>query len=259
MKNKLILLTILFLGLLYIIAIGADFIAPYKYDEQHRDLTYQKPCIGKIDFFVKGYEYKFLFIRTNFHLFGSRDNVFLLGTDKHGRDIFSRLIIASRISLSIGLIGVAITFVLGMAIGGFAGYLGGKIDGFIMRLCEIIMCFPFFYLMLALRAVLPVELSSTQVYICIVLIFSLLGWPGLARVIRGMVLSIKEQDYIVSAKILGIRHTRLIWRHILPNTMSYALTSAFITIPAYILGEAGLSFLGLGIQNQVGVICLQRQ
>jgi peptide/nickel transport system permease protein len=283
MKNKLITISYIILILLYFTAIFANFIALYKYDTQDREHSYQKPSkirfdfekkkfyfypyklVSKslktyeqdktkkvyINFLTKGYEYKFLFLKTNIHLIGSENEnrFYLFGTDKHGRCIFSRLVKASRISLSIGFIGVLITFIVGMLIGGISGYAGGKTDTFIMRICEVLMCFPFFYLMLALRAVLPVNLTSFQVYLCVIVIFSFLGWPSFARVIRGLVLSIKNRDYIQSAKISGIGNFRIIYKHVLPNTLSYALTSAFISIPAYILGEAGLSFLGLGIQD----------
>ena len=260
--NKLIKTCYLILFLLYAMAIGAGFFAPYAYDEQNREHPYQPPNILRFDLSKQKFYFYPLVLKdkalkkyepdkTKKIILGSNsdEKFFLLGTDMHGRDIFSRLIRASRISLSIGLIGVSITFIIGMFIGGLSGYFGGKTDNIIMRLCEIIMCFPFFYLMLALRALLPITLSSYHVYICIIVIMSLIGWPAFARVIRGMVLSIKNMDYISSAKVLGVGHIRIICRHILPNTFSYAIVAAFLNIPSYIIGEAGLSFIGLGIQD----------
>jgi len=253
-----VIFSLFILSSLLVIAIFADFISPYRYDEQHREFPFQKPGFSatqktQVHFFVRGYEYKFIFLKTNIHLFGTQtednSNFFLLGTDMHGRDIFSRLIIASRVSVSISLLGVFITFCIGLLVGGLSGYIGGKVDALLMRTCEALMCFPFFYLMLALRAMLPLNLTSTQVYACIVAIMSFLAWPSVARVIRGMVLSIRQRDFIVCAELLGIGNLRVVYKHILPNTVSYALTAAFLSIPAYMLGESGLSFIGLGIQE----------
>ena len=197
-------------------------------------------------------DYRFLGLRrTNLHLFGvtAPGRVYLLGADWQGRDLASRILYGSRISLTVGLVGVAITFVLGMLVGGLAGYAGGKVDSLLMRLCEMIMLAPSFYLMLALRSSLPAELPSTQVYLLIVLILSFIGWAGFARVVRGMVLSLREKEYVLSARAAGASHWRIITRHILPNTLSYAIVSITVSIPAYILGETGLSFIGLGIQE----------
>ena len=196
--------------------------------------------------------YRFLFlIPTNRHLFSvaAPARVYLLGADEQGRDLFSRMVFGSRISLSIGFVGAAVVFVLGMLIGGASGYAGGQADNVIMRVCEMFMLAPAFYLMLALRAALPPELPSWQIYLLIVAILALISWAGFARVIRGMVLSISRQEYVLAARAVGARHGAIIVRHILPNTLSYAIVSVTVGIPGYILGETALSLIGLGIQE----------
>ncbi len=286
-KNRLAYLSLYILIILYFLAIFADFISPYPYDKQHRDTPYHPPTqihffdekgnfnlrpfvykyelvdpvfkIYKVNkkkkypiyFFIEGDKHYLLgFIPTNIHLFGVKNGkIFLLGADHLGRDIFSRLLYGGRISLSIGIVGVLVSFTIGAIIGGISGYFGGMVDNVLMRLSEIIMSFPGFYLMLALRAVFPITLSSVQVYFLIVVILSFIGWAGLARVIRGMVLSIREQDFVIAAKSYGASPLRIIVKHILPNTYSYLLISATLAIPGYILGESALSLLGLGIQE----------
>ena len=286
-KNKLAYLSLYLIGIFYLLAIFADFIAPYPYDIQHRDTPYHPPTqihffdekgnfhlrpfvykyelvdpISKsykinydvkhpIYFFTHGHAHHFLgFIKTDLHLFGAKEGkIFLLGADNLGRDIFSRILYASRISLSIGLIGVFLSFLIGAIVGGIAGYFGGRVDNILMRISEIVMSFPSFYLMLTLRAVFPITLSSVEVFLLIVVILSFIGWAGLARVIRGMVLSIREQDFVLAAKSYGASSFRIIIKHILPNTYSYLLIAATLAIPGYILGESALSLLGLGIQE----------
>ena len=173
----------------------------------------------------------------------------LLGTDEQARDQFSRLIHGSRVSLSVGLIGIAISFPLGMLVGGMAGYFGGAVDGVLMRFVEVLMTIPSIYLLVALAAVLPAGISSTQRFLLIVLITSLVGWAGLARVIRGQVLSIKEREFVQATKVMGGRSLYIITRHILPQTASYGIIAATLAIPGFILAEATLSFIGLGIQQ----------
>ena len=173
----------------------------------------------------------------------------LLGTDEQARDQFSRLVHGSRVSLSVGLIGIAISFPLGMLVGGLAGYFGGAVDAVLMRLVEVMMTIPGIYLLVALAAVLPPGISSTQRFLLIVLITSLIGWAGLARVIRGQVLSIKEQDFVQASRVMGGQPLYIITRHILPQTATYGIIAATLAIPGFILAEAVLSFIGLGIQQ----------
>ena len=175
--------------------------------------------------------------------------LYLFGADSRGRDLLSRIIYAGRISLSIGLAGVAVSFTIGMLVGGLSGYYGGAFDNVTQRICEMIMMVPGFYLMLALRAALPVDISSVKVYFIIVFIMSFIGWAGMARVVRGMVLSIRSNEYTEAARAIGQTDLNIITRHILPQTLSYAIVSITLSIPGYILGESALSLLGLGIQD----------
>lgn len=177
--------------------------------------------------------------------------IFLLGTDEAGRDYFSRLLLASQISLSVGLIAIAITFTLGLLIGGISGFYGGRVDDVIMRVCEVIMSVPEFYLLLALAAALPPTLPPVRTYVLIISILAFVGWAGMARIVRGMVLSVREREYVEAARALGVSDLKIIVRHILPATFTYAIVAATMSIPGYILGEAGLSFLGLGIRDPV--------
>lgn len=270
------------LVVLYSIALFAGFVAPYGYERQDRDRFFHQPTalrfsglhlavqsyepvpnsskfrpvkgdVRPIHFFVRGERYKLLgFIPTSLHLFGTGDAqhpIYLMGTDQFGRDIFSRLIYGSQISLSIGLIGIAIRFTLGLAIGGISGYFGGRTDNIIMRFCELIMSIPALYLIMSLRATFPADLSATQVYLMIIAILSLVGWASSARVIRGMALSLRERPYVLAARTMGEGNLRIILRHIIPGTFSYVVVAATLSVPYYILGEVVLSFLGVGIQE----------
>ncbi|MEC9228414.1 MAG: ABC transporter permease, partial [Verrucomicrobiota bacterium] len=167
-----------------------------------------------------------------------------------GRDIFSRLLYGSRISLSIGFIGISITLILGFIVGSLAGYYGGTVDFFAMRFVELLMSIPALYLLLALRsALISPELSPGQVYMIIVVLLSIIGWAGTARIIRGMTLSIRNRSYVLAAESLGQSLPKILIKHILPNLASYLLVAATLSIPGYILAEAALSFLGLGISE----------
>ena len=185
------------------------------------------------------------------HLFGTtgpgRWNI--LGTDEQARDQLSRLMYGGRVSLSIGLVGIILSFPLGMFIGGLAGYFGGWIDAVLMRLVEVIMTIPDIYLLVALAAVLPATLSSAQRFLLIVMITSFVRWTGLARVVRGQVLSLKSQTYVDASKAMGGQPFYIILRHVLPQTATYVIISATLAIPGFIVAEAILSLIGLGIQQ----------
>ncbi len=265
------------IGFFLFLAVFADFIAPYPYHLQNRTAPFHPPTrihlfkdgslafpyahpyrmtdplfkvyeedksvSCRLRFFRKTeYGYKLLSVEEPCH-------IYLLGTDKLGRDIFSRLVYGSRVSLTIGLVGVSITFLLGSLIGGISGYFGGKVDTLIMRLVEVLLAIPTFYLMLSLRSVFPLTMESFHVFLMVIFILSFLGWAGLARVVRGMVLSIREKEFVQSAKTYGAGTLRILRVHILPNAYYYLIVSATLSFPGYILAEASLSFLGLGIQE----------
>ena len=204
-----------------------------------------------IRFFNDGIRYEFLgLFETRTHLFGSpTGGFFLIGADGLGRDLLSRLLHGGRVSLSVGLIGSAIIFTVGLLFGGIAGYFGGIVDNIMMRVSEVIMSFPSIYLLFTLRAVFPPALTSIQVYMLIVVILSFVLWARLGRIIRGMVLSLKTEDYVLSARTMGLSNIKIITRHILPNTLSFVIIQVTLQIPGFILGESALSLLGLGISE----------
>jgi peptide/nickel transport system permease protein len=189
--------------------------------------------------------------RCDLHLFGALGSgkINLLGTDEQARDQFSRLLYGGRVSLSIGLLGVAISFPLGMLVGGISGYFGGWVDGILMRSVEVLMTIPSIYLVVALAKVLPDTLSSSDRFILIVLITSLVSWTSLARVIRGEVLSLKQREFVQAARAVGGQPLYIIVRHILPQTATFVIISATLSIPSFIGAESVLSLIGLGIQQ----------
>ncbi len=196
--------------------------------------------------------YKFLgLIPTHRHLFGVEKGgqLYLLGTDINGRDVFSRLLFGGRISMTVGFLSLLIVFPIGLLYGGISGYFGGKIDTLMMRFAEAVMAIPSFYLLIILAAILPGGMTSIQRFALIVVILALIGWAGFARVIRGMVLSIKKEEFVLAEKTLGASDLRIILKHILPQTTSYVIIAMTLSVPSYILAESGLSFLGLGIQQ----------
>lgn len=204
-----------------------------------------------IRFFYQGDRYKFWnLFRTNIHLFGVEGEgyIFLFGTDSLGRDLFSRTITASRISLSIGLLGVFLSLFIGSLLGGISGYFGGTVDIIIQRIIEFLTSMPTLPLWMALSAALPPDWPQVRVYFGITIILSLIGWCGVARVVRGRILQVKEEDYIVAAKITGASTFRIIMVHLIPGCLSYLIVNLTLSIPSMILGETSLSFLGLGLR-----------
>jgi peptide/nickel transport system permease protein len=205
----------------------------------------------QLQLFGTGAAYKlFGLIPTDRHLLGSTRNepFFLLGTDEQGRDLWSRLIFGTRTSLSIGLVGVTISLVLGVVLGGISGFFGGTVDILIQRLIEIARSVPTIPLWLGVAALLPQNWSVVQVYFAITIIISLIGWTELARVVRGRFLSIREEDFVMAAALCGCGRARIIFRHMVPLLLSHIIAATTLAVPAMIISETSLSFLGLGLR-----------
>jgi len=205
-----------------------------------------------LKFFAHGDSYDlWTLIPGNMHLIGPEDPaqpMFLLGGDRQGRDVLSRIIIGARASLSIGLLGVANSLLLGIIFGGLSGYLGGRVDWFIQRVIEFIISLPTIPIWLALAAALPKDMSPLTKYFCITLIISLIGWTELARVVRGRFLALRSESFVTAAWLDGCSRKRIIFRHMLPSLTSHIIASVTLAIPAMILAETALSFLGVGLQ-----------
>jgi peptide/nickel transport system permease protein len=249
-------------------------IGPYVYgykmtvdaESLRRDFVINKEEIIPIQFFAKGTEYKLLgLFPTDVHLFGPEDpeqRFYLLGADRMGRDLFSRLIHGARISLSIGLVGVFLSLFLGVLIGGFSGYIGGALDNAIQRIIEFLQSIPTIPLWMGLSAALPPDWTPIMIYFAITIILSLRGWTGMARVVRGRFLSLREEDFVLAARLDGASQTRIILRHMAPSFMSHIIASVTLSIPGMILSETSLSFLGLGLRPPIvswGVLLKESQ
>lgn len=287
-KHRLAMVGAVIVILLYIIVLGADFFSTHSPDKRFSQYTFMAPqkihirdeegfrrpfVYGlqrqrnpvtfaveytidytkkhPIRFFVCGEtSYKFLgLFQTNLRLFGTDSQpLFLFGTDRLGRDVYSRILAGGRVSLTIGLVGVALSLVLGLVFGGLSGYYGGVVDDLIQRCIEFLMCVPTIPLWMALAATMPVDWPITYRYFAITVILSVVGWTGLARVVRGKILSLKTEGFVLAARSFGAADGFIIARHLIPNFMSYILVTATLAIPGMILGETALSFLGLGLR-----------
>ncbi|TXR47232.1 ABC transporter permease [Phyllobacterium endophyticum] len=290
-RHKLALVSGIFLLLLYGMIVIAEFLAPYNLHTRNVDFIHSPPqrvhffhdgnFVGpfvygremKLDmeslkrvytnnsadveplrFFCRGDSYRFWgLIDSNIHLVcpAKDGQMFLLGTDRLGRDVLSRIIYGARISLTIGLIGITISFVLGIVIGGLAGYHGGVFDLLVQRVIEVLQSLPSLPLWMALAAIMPVTWSPILIYFGITIILGMLDWTGLARSVRSKLLALREEDYVLAAQLMGAKSPRIIGRHLVPGFMSHLIATATISIPGMILGETALSFLGLGLRPPI--------
>ena len=290
------------LAILLVMAVFSEFWSPYDIYDRHTDLvnlppqririwdqgSFHRPFVYGVTserstttyflefsedtshrypvrFFVRGAHYKVLgIIPSDLHFFGVDEPgvIHLLGTESIGRDMLSRILLATRISLSVGLVGITISFVLGCLLGGVSGYFGGAADMIIQRIIEFLQNIPQIPLWMALSAALPPVWPVVKVYFGITVILSIFGWTGLARVVRGKLLATREEDYVLAAKIAGSGERRILLRHLLPAFTSYLIVSITLAIPQMILGETALSFLGIGMRAPAvswGVLLQQAQ
>lgn len=300
-KHKLALVSLGVLAFLYLPVLLAPFLAPHNPFAYNQQLTgappmrihfiedgrLQRPFVygyessvdfetmqrvftvdtsqkSPVYFIISGYPYKLWgLFPTTIHLFGVEEgSIHLLGTDRLGRDMLSRILYGTRISLTIGLVGVFLSFLLGLIIGGISGLVGGVVDNIIQRLIEIIMSFPTIPLWMALAAVLPRDWPQLWMFFGITIILSLIGWTDLARVVRGKFLSLRDEDYVTAARLVGAGHGWVIRKHLVPAFSSHIIASLTLSIPAMILAETALSFLGLGLQQPLiswGVLLQEAQ
>ncbi len=239
-----------------------SFVGPFVYgrtmeldmETLRRVYSEKKNEVQRLRFFCRGDSYRFWgFIDGNVHLACPAEggDMFLLGTDRLGRDVLSRILYGARVSLTIGLLGVMTSFVLGIVIGGLAGYWGGWFDLAVQRITEVLHSIPSIPLWLAMAAIMPADWSPLFVYLGITFILGLLDWTGLARAVRSKLLALREEDYVLAAQMMGAGSARIIGRHLIPGFMSHLIASATLTIPGMILGETTLSFLGLGLRPPI--------
>jgi len=290
-KHKVAMFSAFFLIAIYLVAFFAEFFAPYSLENRHTQQIYSPPqaihffADGSLTrpyvhgwsyelnlekllreykedtsikhplrFFCQGDKYTMWgFIEASTHLVcvDGPGTLFLLGTDRLGHDMLSRIIYGARISLTIGLLGIALSFALGLTLGGLAGFYGGWIDSSVQRVTEIIRSFPELPLWMALSALLPLSWSPLWIFFGITLILAMMDWTGLARAVRAKILSLREEDYTSAAMLMGAKPSRIIKKHMLPSFFSHLIASASLSIPAMILGETALSFLGLGLRPPI--------
>ncbi len=290
-KHRLAVVSGVFLLALYLVIMFCEFLAPYNLHTRNMDYIYAPPQrvhlfhngqfvgpfvygrqmtldmdtlkrnytanpdeVQPIRFFCRGDSYRFWgLIEGDRHLVCPAENgqLFLAGTDRLGRDVLSRIIYGARISLTIGLVGISFSFVLGIVIGGLAGYHGGIFDLIVQRIIEVLQSIPSIPLWLSLAAIMPITWSPILIYFGITVILGLLDWTGLARAVRSKLLALREEDYVLAAQLMGAKSSRIIGRHLIPGFMSHLIATATISIPGMILGETALSFLGLGLRAPI--------